>query len=156
MILVWLFGLLFGLLGAVYAEFLLGYGILGSLLFGLAVVLFIRGLASWVKRYLILSERMGEETSVDKRTLETNRYIFWRRLIITVVAVGLYMTVASMFFGLTPVEAIVLLPSLLLQVLATVAQFAVFMLANFAILFGPFLLFGKMGRQTLVLSLIHI
>jgi ATP-dependent Zn protease len=149
-ILVWLFGLLFGLLGAVYAEFLLGYGILGSLLFGLAVVLFIRGLASWVKRYLILSERLGEETSVDKRTLETNRYIFWRRLIITVVAVGLYMTVASMFFGLTPVEAMVLLPSLLLQVLATVAQFAVFMLANFAILFGPFLLFGKMGRQTLV------
>jgi len=149
-ILVWLFGLLFGLLGGVYAEFLLGYGILGSLLFGLAVVLFIRGLASWVKRYLILSERVGEETSVDKRTLETNRYIFWRRLIITVVVVGLYMSVASMFFGLTPVEAMVALPSLLLQVLTTVAQFAVFMLANFAILFGPFLLFGKMGRQTLV------
>src|SRR5947209_15462045 len=39
--------------------------------------------------------------------------------------------------------------SLLGQLLFTVAQLGALMLANFALFFGPFLLFGKMGRQTI-------
>jgi uncharacterized membrane protein YeaQ/YmgE (transglycosylase-associated protein family) len=55
-ILVWLFGLLFGLLGAVYAEFLLGYGILGSLLFGLA-----GAYAGWLLGVIVFSALRGAE-----------------------------------------------------------------------------------------------
>jgi len=140
-ILVWLFGLLFGLLMAVYSYFLLGYGVFGALLFALATVLVVRGLASWIKRYLILSERMGEEPSSDKRTLETNRYIFWRRTLLFSGLVAAYFIVAGTFFGITPFEALAVLPSLLLQVLLTVAQFGFLFLAQFALFFGPFLLF---------------
>src|SRR5205814_1638796 len=129
--------------------FLLGYGIVGAILAGLFAALVIRGLASWIKRYLVLSDRLAEEENADKRTLETNRYIFWRRLLIPLFLIALYMVGAYMLFGLGPVEALVLLPSLLLQLVLTVGQLLIFMLANFAIFFGPFLLFGKMGRQTL-------
>ena len=149
MILVWFFALLFGMLTAVWSYFLLGYGIVGAILAGLFAALVIRGLASWIKRYLVLSDRLAEEENADKRTLETNRYIFWRRLLIPLFLIALYMVGAYMLFGLGPVEALVLLPSLLLQLVLTVGQLLIFMLANFAIFFGPFLLFGKMGRQTL-------
>src|SRR5438067_13366180 len=137
------------MLTAVWSYFLLGYGIVGAILAGLFAALVIRGLASWIKRYLVLSDRLAEEENADKRTLETNRYIFWRRLLIPLFLIALYMVGAYMLFGLGPVEALVLLPSLLLQLVLTVGQLLIFMLANFAIFFGPFLLFGKMGRQTL-------
>ncbi|HEX6349837.1 MAG TPA: AAA family ATPase [Candidatus Dormibacteraeota bacterium] len=149
MILVWFFAFLFGLLTGVWSYFLLGYGVVGAVLAGLFAMLVVRGLASWVKRYLVLSERLGEEDNADKRTLETNRYIFWRRLLIPLGLIAIYLAGAGMLFGLSPVEALILLPSLLLQVVLTVGQLLVLMLANFAIFFGPFLLFGKMGRQTL-------
>jgi len=148
-ILVWFFAFLFGMLTAVWSYFLLGYGLVGAILAGLFAALVIRGLASWIKRYLVLSDRLSEEDNADKRTLETNRYIFWRRLLIPLFLIGLYMVGAYMLFGLAPIEALVLLPSLLLQLVLTVGQLLVLMLANFAIFFGPFLLFGKMGRQTL-------
>src|SRR5205814_1928317 len=116
--------------------FLLGYGIVGAILAGLFAALVIRGLASWIKRYLVLSDRLAEEENADKRTLETNRYIFWRRLLIPLFLIALYMVGAYMLFGLGPVEALVLLPSLLLQLVLTVGQLLIFMLANFAIFFG--------------------
>jgi len=149
-ILVWIFGLLFGLLMGVWANFLLGYGLVGSVLFGLAGVLVIRGLGSWIKRYLVLSERLGEETHVETRTLETNRAIFWRRVLVPLALLVIYLTLASMLFGLTPLEALAALPGLALQLGLQVVLFVFLMLAQFAIFFGPFLLFGKMGRQTLV------
>src|SRR2546423_14701543 len=109
----------------------------------------IRGLSSWIKRYMVLRDRLADEENPDKPTQETNRYIFWRRLLIPLFLIALYMVGAYMLFGLGPVEALVLLPSLLLQLVLTVGQLLIFMLANFPIFFGPFLLFGKMGRQTL-------
>ena len=42
---------------------------------------------------------MSEEASSDKRTLETNRYIFWRRTILFLALVGAYFMVAGSFFG---------------------------------------------------------
>lgn len=149
MILVWLFALLVGASAFAYASLFLHYEVFWALVYALVMILVIRGGASWIKRWLVLSERVGEEKNADTRTLETNRYIFWRRVFSILILLGLYLTGASMFFGLQPVDALALLPSLVLQALLLVLQFGVLMLANFAILFVPFILFGKMGRETL-------
>ena len=120
-----------------------------AFLVGLVTVLALRGALTYVKRTLILRESLPEEPSPDTRTLETNRYIFWRRAFGLAILVGLYLGVMGMFFGLSPVQAIVVLPSLIVQGLLLVVQLGALLLANFALFFGPFLLFGRMGRQTL-------
>jgi len=150
MLVVWLFAFLLGALGFVFAQFVLGYGIFFSLLFGLAEMLLVRGLASWARRYLILTERLPEEDSPDQRTLETNRYIFWRRTTALIVLLVIYFGGAYEFFGIGAGDALVMLPSLILQGLVVVIQMGALLVANFAIFFGPFLLFGRMGRQMLM------
>lgn len=149
MILVWLFAAFIGMLGFLWATFVLHYEVLWALVYALVVVILIRGLASWIKRYLVLTERIGEERDVDTRTIETNRYIFWRRLFAILVLLAAYFGLAYELFGLDPGAALVALPGLLFNVITTVGYFLIFMVANFAILFGPFLLFGRMGRETL-------
>ncbi|MEP7105365.1 MAG: AAA family ATPase [Chloroflexota bacterium] len=150
MLVVWLFAFLLGVMGFAFANFVLGYGIFFSLLFGIAEMLLVRGLASWAKRYLILTERLPEEPSADKRTLETNRYIFWRRAGGLIVLLAGYFGVMYEFLGVGPGEAVVMLPSLILQGLVVVVQLGALLVANFALFFGPFLLFGRMGRQMLM------
>src|SRR6266567_427880 len=150
MLVVWLFAFLLGVLGFVFAQFVLGYGIFFSLLFGLAEMLLVRGLASWARRYLILTERLPEEDSPDQRTLETNRYIFWRRTTALIVLLVIYFGGAYEFFGIGAGDALVMLPSLILQGLVVVVQLGALLVANFALFFGPFLLFGRMGRQMLM------
>ncbi len=149
MIFVWLFALFLGMLSFLWATFVLHYEPGWALAYAVAGILLVRGLASWVKRYLVLSERIGEEKNPETRTIETNRYIFWRRVFALVILVGLYLTGAYFVFGIQPGDAFVMLPSLLLNAFLLVAQFAFLLLANFAIFFGPFLLFGRMGRETL-------
>ncbi len=149
MIFVWLFGLFLGMLSFLWATFVLHYEWGWALVYAVLAMLLVRGLASWVKRYLVLTERIGEEKDPEIRTVETNRYIFWRRIVTVLVLATAYLGGAFFLFGIQPGDALVMLPSLLLNVFLFVAQFAVLMLANFAIFFGPFLLFGRMGRETL-------
>src|SRR5205807_5815360 len=54
----------------------------------------------------------------------------------------------GILFHTSPLDALVVLPGLLVSALAPLVQIVFLMLANFTIFFGPFLLFGKMGRQT--------
>ena len=146
---VWLFALLVGITGFFYAQFILHYDPAWAVLFAVVAVLVVRGLFTYIKRWLILSERLAEEKDQDTRTVETNRYIFWRRLFAVGILAGLYLGGASMFFGLSPVDALIMLPGLLAQGLLLVAQLGALFLANFLLFFGPFLAFGKMGRETL-------
>ncbi|MBO0706886.1 MAG: AAA family ATPase [Candidatus Dormibacteraeota bacterium] len=147
----------FWILAAFLAASALGWGLLlmhwsiiGSLLFALAALVVLRGLASWVRRSLVLRERLPDEQTTDRRVLETNRYIFWRRFTMFGALVALYFVVMLFVFGLSPLRALEVLPGLIGQALLLVVQLGALFLANFALFFGPFVLFGRMGRQTLL------
>ena len=145
----WIFFILSGISVAAYASFVWSMGPVAALLLGVATVLFLRGAFSWVKRKLILAERIGDEEDSDVRTLETNRFIFWQRIFMVSVLLVIYFTIVGVFFNLAPLEALAVLPGLLLQLGLQVGQLGALLLANFALFFGPFLLFGLMGRQTI-------
>src|SRR5581483_3135817 len=121
-ILVWLFALLVGLTGFMYALFVLHMGPFFAVVYALVAMLVVRGLFTYVKRWLILSERLAEEKDQDVRTVETNRYIFWRRVFGLAILLGLYFGGAAMFAGLSPADALIILPNLLVQMLLLVAQ----------------------------------
>ena len=148
MIVFWIFALLVATSAFAYGLLLMQWGLIGSFLFALAAILILRGLLSWVKRSLVLHERIGDEGTATRRTLETNRYIFWRRATVIGVLALLYFGGAYVGFGLGFFEALVALMSLLGQALLLVVQLGALFLANFALFFGPFLLFARMGRET--------
>ncbi len=147
MIVFWIFGLLMAATAFAYGMWM-NWGPIGSFLFALAAIVILRGLLSWVKRSLVLRERIGDEPTAAKRTLETNRYIFWRRATVLGVLALLYFGGAYVGFGLGFFEALVALIGLLGQALLLVVQLGALFLANFALFFGPFLLFARMGRET--------
>src|SRR5437868_6945525 len=124
-------------------------GVVPAFFIAAATVLVMRGLASWIKRYLVLTERIADEKVVENRTLEINRYIFWRRASFLIALLALYLGGMGILFHTSPLDALVVLPGLLVSALAPLVQIVFLMLANFTIFFGPFLLFGKMGRQTI-------
>ena len=99
-----------------------------------------------LKRWLILSERIGPEGSAEERTIETNRAIFWRRVVWVVVLFVLYFGGAFMFFGLTPGDAIVALPTFVAAVLPQLFYVLALMVVNFMIFFGAFFIYGRIGR----------
>jgi ATP-dependent Zn protease len=148
MIVFWIFALLVATSAFAYGLLLMQWGFIGSLLFAIASVLILRGILSWVRRSLVLRERIADDSSQDKRTLETNRYIFWRRMTVLLVLSVLYFGGAYVGFGLGLFEALVTLVSLLGQALLLVVQLGALFLANFALFFGPFILFSRMGRET--------
>lgn len=149
MIIFWIFAILVGLTSGIFAYSILQLGLLWSAVYGLVAILFVRGLFTYVRRWLILSERLGDTQDAEERTLEVNRYIFWRRALGLGILAALYLGGAYLVFGIGPADALLALPALLLNIVTTVGYFLVFMVANFAILFGPFLLFGRMGRETI-------
>jgi ATP-dependent Zn protease len=150
MVIFWIFAALVSLSAFGYGMILMQWGPVGSALFALAVLLFCRGLITWIRRSLILRERIADDEDTTKRTLETNRYIFWRRVTFLGILLGLYIGGSALLLGLSPIETLLGLPALLAAALAVVAQFGLLFVAQFLIFFGPFVLFGRMGRQTLV------
>ncbi len=148
MIVFWIFALLVGTSAFGYGLFLMQWGPVASFLFALASVIILRGLLSWIRRSLVLSERISDEREQSKRTLETNRYIFWRRATVLGVLLIVYFGGAYVGFGLPVFDALIALPALIGQALLLVIQVGVVFLANFAIFFGPFILFSRLGRET--------
>jgi len=149
MIIFWIFALMVAISAFGYGYFLTGWGLIGSFLFALASLLVLRGFLSWIRRSLVLREKMADYDNQDKRTIETNRFIFWRRFTALAVLLVLYFGGASMLFGLGFLEALAVLPGLILQGLLVIGQFGLIFLAQFAIFFGPFILFSRLGRDTL-------
>jgi ATP-dependent Zn protease len=148
MIVFWIFALLVATSAFAYGLFLMQWGFVLSFLFAVLSVVVLRGLLSWVKRSLVLREKIADESSQDKRTLETNRYIFWRRASVLGVLAILYFGGAFIGFGLGFTDALVALVTLSGQAVLLVVQLGALFLANFALFFGPFLLFARMGRET--------
>jgi ATP-dependent Zn protease len=125
------------------------WGPIASILFALLAILFVRGVFSWIRRSLILHEKLRDEDDTDKRTIETNRAIFWRRFTVLAALLVLYLAVMGLFFARSPEQALIDLPGLVGTALLLVVQVGVLFLANFLLFFGPFLLFTRIGRETL-------
>ena len=148
MIILWLFAALCGVSVFLYSQVFWHLTPLYAFLLGLAIAITIRGLFTYVRRTLILRERVADDADLDARTVETNRYIFWRRLLILGILFGIYLVVTGSFMGIPPADALAALPQLLLSVLGPLVQLLFLMVANFSIFFGPFLIYGRMGRET--------
>ena len=144
--LVTLFCLLSGLSAAVYSYVFIGVEWWVAALIGLADFLCLRGLFSYFRRWLVLHEHVADTDDIEERTTETNRYLFWRRAFFIGILAVLYLFGAGLF-GVSSGDALAALPGLLLNAIITVAQLMLLMVANFALFFGPFLLFGRMGRE---------
>jgi ATP-dependent Zn protease len=150
MIVFYIFALLVFTSTLLYGIFFLLLNPVVALLVALASIVFLRGLLSWIRRSLVLREKIADFDDQDRRTLETNRYIFWRRATFLGVLLTLYFGGAFILFGLDFASALVALPGVLGQLLLLVIQYGFLFGLNFLLLFGPFVFFSRMGRETLV------
>ena len=81
MIIFWIFTLFVGSSAFAFALIYLQLGIGWSIAYAIAAMLVCRGVLTLFKRWLVLSERIAPENTADERTIETNRAIFWRRIL---------------------------------------------------------------------------
>ena len=146
MIIFWILTLFVGASAFAFGLIALQLGIVWSIVYAVVAMIICRGILTLLKRWLVLSERIGPEGSVEERTIETNRAIFWRRVFWVVVLFALYFGGAFMFFGLTPGDAIVALPAFLAAVLPQLFYVLALMVVNFMIFFGAFFIYGRIGR----------
>jgi ATP-dependent Zn protease len=145
-IIFWIFTLFVGSSAFAFALIYLQLGIGWSIAYAILAMLVCRGVLTLFKRWLILSERIAPENTPDERTIETNRGIFWRRLLRLAVVFALYFSGAFLFYGLDPLSALDVLPGLIAAALPQLAYFLVIMIANFMLFFGAFFIYGRIGR----------
>ncbi len=122
-----------------------GYRPLPAFLLALATMLYVRGVFTIFRRWLISREAVRERPSLEHRIVDIGRASTWRRIFWLSVITAMYFLVMAFLFGLGPGEAAVALPELLLRGLGQLLFFVVLFMANFGIFFGPFLLFARMG-----------
>ncbi|HEX7138180.1 MAG TPA: AAA family ATPase, partial [Vicinamibacterales bacterium] len=146
MIIFWILTLFVGASAFAFGLIALQLGIAWSIVYAVVAMIICRGVLTLLKRWLILSERIGPEGTAEERTIETNRAIFWRRVVWVVVLFVLYFGGAFMFFGLAPADAIVALPAFVAAVLPQLFYVLALMVVNFMIFFGAFFIYGRIGR----------
>ncbi|HVH62832.1 MAG TPA: AAA family ATPase, partial [Candidatus Dormibacteraeota bacterium] len=147
MIIFWIFTLFVGATSFSFALIALQLGIFWSLIYALVAMIVCRGILTMIRRWLILSERMAPEVNPDDRTIETNRAMFWRRMLWIAFIVFLYFAGAALLFGLGPEDAIAALPSFLGVVIPQLFYVMALMVVNFMLFFGAFFIYGRMGRN---------
>ena len=146
MIIFWIFTLFVGSTAFAFALIWLQLGIGWSLLYALFAMIVTRGLLSIVRRWLILRERVTPETDVLMRTVETNRAIFWKRALWIAVVPALYFGAMDLIFGLTPFDALALLPQLAQSFFTNLLYVLFLILAQFSIFFLPFYIYTRIGK----------
>ncbi|MGH7882632.1 MAG: AAA family ATPase, partial [Candidatus Dormibacteraceae bacterium] len=110
--------------------------ILATLFWGVCL----SGIVTWIRRWLVSSERLEEYAEGEQRSTEINRRIFWQRMVV----VALFIPPLSIIF------LILADLGLLIKVLLGLLIIPFYLVGQFAIFFGPFVLFARMGRQVLL------
>ena len=146
MIIFWIFTLFVGSTAFAFALIWLQLGIGWSLVYALFAMIVCRGLLSIVRRWLILRERVTPETDVLTRTVETNRAIFWKRALWIAIVPILYFGAMNVVFGLTPFDALALLPQLAQSFFTNLLYVLFLILAQFSIFFLPFYIYTRIGK----------
>jgi ATP-dependent Zn protease len=146
-IIFWILTLFVGASAFAFGLIALQLGIVWSIVYALIVMVICRGFLTLFKRWLVLSERIAPENNPDERTIETNRALFWRRMIWIAFIVFLYFAGAALLFGLNPGDAILALPAFLGAVIPQLFYVMALMVVNFMLFFGAFIIYGRMGRN---------
>ena len=149
MIIFWIFAILVGASAFAFAEIALQYGLVGSLIFAVFAFLAARGILSIVRRWLIVRESVTPETDVLQRTVETNRAIFWRRVLYVAAIPVLYFAFMNIVFGLAPGDAVALIPQLLQSFLTNLLYIIFLIIAQFSIFFLPFYIYTRIGKTVI-------
>ena len=149
MIIFWIFTVLVGASAFAFAEIALAYGLAGSLIFAVFAMLVCRGLLSIVRRWLIVRETVTPETDVLQRTVETNRAIFWRRVLYLSAVPILYFLFMYFVFGLAPEDAIAVIPTVLQSFLTNLLYIIFLIIAQFSIFFLPFYIYTRIGKTVI-------
>ena len=146
MIIFWIFTLFAGASAFAFALIFLQWGIVGALAYGIFAMVVCRAILSVVRRWLILRERLAPETDVLERTVETNRAIFWRRAFWVALLPFVYLAVMYYGFGLSPEDAIAVIPTLLASFIGPVIYVVFLIIAQFMIFFLPIYMYIRIGK----------
>ena len=147
MIIFWIFTFFVGATAYAFADIYLQYGIGWSIVFAVFAMLVFRGLFSIARRWLIVRESVNAQTDVLQRTVETNRAIFWKRVLYASAIPVLYFVAMYLIFGFGPIDAIAVIPSVL-QAFFTNLLYVIFLIiAQFSIFFLPFYIYTLIGKS---------
>jgi ATP-dependent Zn protease len=145
-IIFWIFTFFVGASTFAVTYIFLQLGLAWSLADALVAMLVCRGVLSLIRRRLILAERMSPETDPLTRTVETNRAIFWRRVLYLAALPVLYFVGAYYLFGLAPQDALDALPGAIVAGLTNLLYVLFLLGANFVLFLGPFYLYTRIGK----------
>jgi len=146
-IIFWIFTFFVGATAYAFADIYLQYGIGWSIVFAVFAMLVFRGLFSIARRWLIVRESVNAQTDVLQRTVETNRAIFWKRVLYASAIPVLYFVAMYLIFGFGPIDAIAVIPSVL-QAFFTNLLYVIFLIiAQFSIFFLPFYIYTLIGKS---------
>ena len=150
MIIFWILTFFVGASAFAFALIGLQLGIVGSIIYAGFAMLVCRGILSLFKRWLVVREHVSAEPDVLERTIETNRAIFWRRSLWLTALPAVYFALMYFIFGLAPLDAVLLLPSILQAFFGQMIYLVFLMFANFALILGPFYILSRIGNTTIV------
>jgi len=145
-IIFWIFALFVGATTFAFFDIFMQAGIVGSLLWALFAFLLTRGVLSIVRRWLIVRESITPQTDVLQRTVETNRAIFWRRVLYVMAIPVLYFAAMYMIFGFGPEDAIAVIPTVLQGFFTNLLYVIFLIIAQFSIFFLPFYIYTRIGK----------
>ncbi len=150
MIIFWIFTLFVGASAFSFAYIYMQLGLGWSFVYAVVAMLLARGILSIARRSLIVRERITPETDTLQRTVETNRAIFWRRVLYLALVPVLYFAAAYELFGLAPEDAILALPAFLATALTQLVYLFFLLIANMVLFLGPFYILSRIGKTMIV------
>jgi ATP-dependent Zn protease len=145
-IIFWIFTLFVGSSAFAFAYIFLQLGIGWSIAYSLLAMLVCRGVLSMGRRWMIVREHMAPEADVNTRTVETNRSIFWKRVLILSLVPILYFGAANLLFGLAPQDALLALPQFMQTALTQLIYLFFLLMANSLLFLGPFYILSRIGK----------
>ena len=146
MIIFWIFTLFVGSSAFAFAYIFLQLGVGWSIVYSLLAMLVCRGVLSMGRRWMIVREHMAPEADVNTRTVETNRSIFWKRVLILSLVPILYFGAANLLFGLAPQDALLALPQFMQTALTQLIYLFFLLMANSLLFLGPFYILSRIGK----------
>ena len=122
-----------------------GFTLLTAVGLSLATMLYVRGLFTVFRRWLIDREVVREHTRLQRRILDISRTSSWRRLLwITAITLA-YFGVALMLFQMDPLTAATAIPGLIGGAVPYLLYGLFIFLFQILIFFGPFLMYARIG-----------
>ena len=146
MIIFWIFTLFVGSSAFAFAYIFLQLGLAWSVGYALLAMLVCRGILSMGRRWMIVREHIAPEADVNTRTVETNRSIFWKRVLILSLVPILYFGAANLLFGLAPQDALLALPQFMQTALTQLIYLFFLLMANSLLFLGPFYILSRIGK----------